>query len=113
MLLVLNFLIGYLFLDCFLIVRNPVSFLTLPFRSEDRQCSITKLVGLALSCIESAAVLRRRTDVWVDKDRELVLLQLCALRIVNGRIRHYDLPKQNRSLEQMFKWKKLKGFHLL
>jgi len=88
MLLVLNFLIRYLFLDYFLIVRNPVSFLTLAFCSEDRQCSITKLIGLALFCIESATVLRRRTDVWVDKDRELLPLQLCALRIVNGRLHH-------------------------
>jgi len=59
-----------------------------PFRSEYRQCCITKLIGLALSCIESAAVLKRRTDVWLDKDRELLLLQLCVLRIVNGRMHH-------------------------
>ena len=90
MLFVLKFLFRNLFSNYFLIMRNPVCFLTHPFCSKKKKGNIILPCWRGWQCLALSLLLYwwEGHTYGLDKDRKLKLLHLSAHGIANARIHH-------------------------
>jgi hypothetical protein len=72
-----NFLIRNLFFNYFLIVSLLCFFWLFLFIPKKIQYFIATLMGYHCLVLKSASLPRKRTDVWLDKDRQLLHTKLC------------------------------------